>query len=423
MLKTLDAGVILVAHDRWFLEAVTTAVLELEGGKSVYFPGAWHVWRREQAARAIHQAKTADRQAEQIARLERFVERFRYKATKARQAQSKLKQIDKLEADRVLRAGPARGAARLRVPEAGALRPRRGRRRGPRRARGRQAAARRAAFAIERGEHVALVGPNGSGKTTLLETLLGLREPDGGKLRLGHGVEPAYFSQHEAELDERGSVLDAAMSGTGLSGRRRRTCSAASSSRAGTSTRSGSPRSRAASGGGLRSRSSSPRARTSSCSTSRRTISTSNRASRSRRRSRRFPGPCCSSRTTARCSTRSPTGCSRSRTQRSRRTRAAGPTTCARRKRGRSAAAARRRSRRSRSGAKRPAKAKPSALELVEARGRARRSTRRRAGAEARRRLGRRRAARGPQTRRARISTALLKRWEALFESSGSTTP
>ncbi len=71
-------------------------------------------------------------------------------------------------------------------------------------------------FAIERGEHVALVGPNGSGKTTLLETILGQREPARGKVRLGHGVEVAYFSQHEAELDERGSVLDAAMSGTGL---------------------------------------------------------------------------------------------------------------------------------------------------------------------------------------------------------------
>ena len=73
-----------------------------------------------------------------------------------------------------------------------------------------------ASIAIERGEHVALVGPNGSGKTTLLETLLGRREPKAGKIRLGHGVEAAYFSQHEAELDERGSVLDAAMSGTGL---------------------------------------------------------------------------------------------------------------------------------------------------------------------------------------------------------------
>ncbi len=101
MLKTLDAAVILVAHDRWFLEAVTTAVLELEGGKSVYFPGSWHVWRREAAARAINQTRTAIRQAEQIERLERFVERFRAKASKARQAQMKIKQIKKLEAVRV----------------------------------------------------------------------------------------------------------------------------------------------------------------------------------------------------------------------------------------------------------------------------------------------------------------------------------
>jgi ATP-binding cassette subfamily F protein 3 len=216
MLKTVDAAVILVAHDRWFLEAVTTAVLELEGGKSVYFPGAWHVWRREAAARAIHQAKTAVRQAEQIERLERFVERFRYKASKARQAQMKIKQIKKLEAVRVQkpeerRRGlgfeflkPARSGRDVAVVEDLSLRA------------GDKELLDGASFAIERGEHVALVGPNGSGKTTLLETLLGERAPVGGKLRLGHGVETAYFSQHEAELDERGSVLDAAMSGTGL---------------------------------------------------------------------------------------------------------------------------------------------------------------------------------------------------------------
>ena len=73
-----------------------------------------------------------------------------------------------------------------------------------------------ASFAIERGEHVALIGPNGSGKTTLLETLLGRRPPVSGKVQLGHGVEVAYFSQHEVELDERGSVLQATQGATGL---------------------------------------------------------------------------------------------------------------------------------------------------------------------------------------------------------------
>ena len=73
-----------------------------------------------------------------------------------------------------------------------------------------------ASVVLERGEHVALVGPNGSGKTTLLETLLGFREPDEGRVKLGHGVVPAYFSQHEAELPDRGSILDVTVAETGL---------------------------------------------------------------------------------------------------------------------------------------------------------------------------------------------------------------
>ena len=71
-------------------------------------------------------------------------------------------------------------------------------------------------FALERAEHIALVGPNGSGKTTLLETMLGRRDGAGGKVRLGHGVEAAYFSQQELELDERGTVLDCVQGSTGL---------------------------------------------------------------------------------------------------------------------------------------------------------------------------------------------------------------
>ena len=99
-LETVDAAVILVAHDRWFLEAVTTSVLELSPGGAHYFAGPWHEWRQEKAARAAAAGRTADRVSVDIARLERFVERFRYKKSKAKQAQAKLTQIARLEKER-----------------------------------------------------------------------------------------------------------------------------------------------------------------------------------------------------------------------------------------------------------------------------------------------------------------------------------
>jgi ATP-binding cassette subfamily F protein 3 len=222
-LQSLDAAVILVAHDRWFLEAVTTGVLELEAGRSLFFPGPWHVWRIEKASRAAHAAKTAQRVGTDIARLERFVERFRYKKNKAKQAQAKLTQIKRLESERA----DARGELELLTRKSRSLGfdflkpPRSGRTVVEATGLGVAAGDKRlltdATFAVERGEHVGLVGANGSGKTTTLETVLGIREQIEGKVRLGHGVVPAYFSQHEVELDERGSVLDCAQRATGLS--------------------------------------------------------------------------------------------------------------------------------------------------------------------------------------------------------------
>src|SRR5690349_5359529 len=221
-LQSLDAAVILVAHDRWFLEAVTTGVLELEAGRSLFFPGPWHVWRIEKASRAAHAAKTAQRVGTDIARLERFVERFRYKKNKAKQAQAKLTQIKRLESER----SDARGEFELLTRKSRSLGfdflkpPRSGRTVVEATGLGVAAGDKRlltdATFAVERGEHVGLVGPNGSGKTTTLETVLGAREQVEGSVRMGHGVIPAYFSQHEVELDERGSVLDCAQRATGL---------------------------------------------------------------------------------------------------------------------------------------------------------------------------------------------------------------
>jgi ATP-binding cassette subfamily F protein 3 len=221
-LQSLDAGVILVAHDRWFLESVTNAVLELSGGRSVYFSGPWSAWRLEKAARAQHAEKTIDRIDVDIARLERFVERFRYKKLKAKQAQAKLTHIGRLEKER------SRSADELENLTAGRrtlgfefLKPARSGRTVVEAedvsvSAGDKELLDGVSFALEREEHVALVGPNGSGKTTLLETMLGRREVRAGRVRLGYGVEAAYFSQHEIELDERGSVLDCVQRATGL---------------------------------------------------------------------------------------------------------------------------------------------------------------------------------------------------------------
>ena len=119
-LTDLDAAVVLVAHDRWFLEAVGTSVLELEAERGRFFAGPWHAWRKEQAAREIALGKAIERQQAEIERMERFVERFRYKATKAKQAQSRVKQIDKIKRDgaKAEAAGPAQPALLLRQARA-----------------------------------------------------------------------------------------------------------------------------------------------------------------------------------------------------------------------------------------------------------------------------------------------------------------
>jgi ATP-binding cassette subfamily F protein 3 len=221
-LQSLDTAVILVAHDRWFLEAVTTATLEVVAGRGTFFPGPWHAWRREKAARMLAAQKDTARVQADIARLERFVDRFRYKKSKAKQAQAKLTQIDRLRNERQESSAevallsrkqrslgfeflkPARSGRLVIEAEDVCLEI------------GDRVLLHDASFALERGEHIALVGPNGSGKTTLLEAILGRRGPSTGRIKLGHGVEAAYFSQQELELDTRGSVLQCVQSMTGL---------------------------------------------------------------------------------------------------------------------------------------------------------------------------------------------------------------
>src|SRR6478735_100055 len=216
-LLSLDAAIILVAHDRWFLEAVGTAVLEMEAGRTRYFKGTWTAWRKEQAARELALGRAIEKQQAEIARMEAFVERFRAKATKARQAQDRMKKLAKIE--RIERdprdnrelafqfKKPERSGrivfeledGRIEVPGRVLLDD--------------------AELWLERGEHVSLVGPNGVGKTTLIDTLAGRRALAHGKVRTGHNVKLGYLSQHADELEWGGArtVLEAAQKHTGLS--------------------------------------------------------------------------------------------------------------------------------------------------------------------------------------------------------------
>jgi ATP-binding cassette subfamily F protein 3 len=221
-LVDLDAAVVLVAHDRWFLEAVGTSVLELEAQRARFFAGPWHAWRQEQAARQIALGKAIERQQAEIERMERFVERFRYKATKAKQAQSRVKQIEKKKREgpqaerrdnRRLRFSfkpPSRpGRVVLKMVDAAIEVPGRTLLSG-------------ADLEVERGEHVVLVGANGTGKTTLIETLAGRRPAASGIVRGGHNVKLGYLSQHADTAAGQGTVLEAAMRETGLSDRKAR---------------------------------------------------------------------------------------------------------------------------------------------------------------------------------------------------------
>src|SRR4051794_34003207 len=212
-LQSLDAAIVLVAHDRWFLEAVGTSVLELEGGRAKFFKGTWHAWRAERAQRELALGRMIEKQQTEIAKLERFVDRFRA-GTRARQASSRQKKLDKIDR---LSTDPKNGKAlgfAFKPPERsgrvvfevedGLLKI------------GDRTLLQDAELWLERGEHVTLVGANGSGKTTLITALTGGREFDAGKLRTGHNVKLGLLAQHAESLAGTGTVVEACQRATGL---------------------------------------------------------------------------------------------------------------------------------------------------------------------------------------------------------------
>ena len=205
-LSAYDGTVVVVSHDRYFLNRMVTTVAELSATGLDLYPGDYDDYLAQREARQALLEARAKNQAKRVAEIERFIERFRYKSSKARQVQSRIKMLDRL--DRV-EVGAAARHIRFSFPAP----PRTGRHvvqlRRIAKAYGPKVVYAGIDLDLERGERIALVGPNGAGKSTLLRILAGVLAPDGGERVLGAHVTTHYYAQHQLDaLDPARTVLE-----------------------------------------------------------------------------------------------------------------------------------------------------------------------------------------------------------------------
>ena len=209
-LASYPGTVILVAHDRYFLDVAVERTAEVLNGRVTDYPMPYSRYLEERERRLELARAAYAQQQEEIARIEAFISRFRYQASKAALVQSRIKQLERIE-----RLPPPDGHERtlkIRLPEAA----RSGRTvlelRGARKRYGDLAVYDGVDVLVERGQRVALVGPNGAGKTTLLKLLAGVLPLDGGERKVGQNVQLAYFAQDHGEmLDAQRTVLEEVM--------------------------------------------------------------------------------------------------------------------------------------------------------------------------------------------------------------------
>lgn len=197
-LRSYYGAVILVSHDRTFLDNITTRTIEITAGKIYDYKTNYSEYVKLHAERMEQQQSRLNNQQKQIAQTEKFIERFRYKATKSKQVQSRIKlleKMDKIEIDDI-----DTSSIHFRFPSA------------PHSGKvvletellnknyGEKIVLKEVNILIEKGEKVAFVGKNGEGKSTLSKIIVGEIESSGGVCRLGHAVSIGYFAQNQAAL-------------------------------------------------------------------------------------------------------------------------------------------------------------------------------------------------------------------------------
>jgi ATP-binding cassette subfamily F protein 3 len=199
-LRTYPGAILLISHDREFLNQLCTHVAELRQSRLLRYTGNYDAYLEQRANTEATLIATAKAQQREIERLQLFVDRFRAKNTKATQAQSKLKQIERLKEEMVLPPDGPDATVGFRFPQ-----PLRSGQRvitldRVRFGYGDNLIYESLEFAAERGQRTVLVGPNGAGKSTLLKLLAGGLTPQAGERRLGHNAKAGYFAQHRAQM-------------------------------------------------------------------------------------------------------------------------------------------------------------------------------------------------------------------------------
>ena len=205
-LNSYEGAVIIVSHDRAFLDSVTTRTLALSRGDLFDYAGNFTFYEKKFAEEMELLKKKYENQQKEIKQTEQFINRFRYKATKAKQVQSRIKQMEKMELIEIddqqmeisFRFPPPQRSGQVVLKLQNLVKKY-----------GDNTVFNGIDYELERGDKIAVVGPNGAGKSTLIRILAGVEPITAGNRELGYNVIPGYFAQHQAdELNPANTALD-----------------------------------------------------------------------------------------------------------------------------------------------------------------------------------------------------------------------